>query len=51
MERDGYTRQEAEEAVISARKRLNESLAAGHMPFDFCAGEFGLEPDYLEMLI
>jgi hypothetical protein len=51
MERDGYSKEEAEREVEMAREELMERLGQGEMPFDFCEEWFGLEPDYLEELI
>lgn len=51
IKRDGYTREEAEQAVRDARNRLMNLIADGEYPFDFCEEEFGLEPDYLDELI
>ena len=51
MERDGLTREQAEQRVKEARRLLMAQVSNGEYPFDFCYEEFGLEPDYLEELI
>jgi hypothetical protein len=47
MKRDGYTREEAREALHEARKRVFE----GENPEDILYEDFGLEPDYIWELI
>lgn len=47
MKRDGYTREEAREALREARKRVLE----GENPEDILYEDFGLEPDYIFDLI
>ena len=47
MQRDGYTREEASEALREARKRVFE----GENPEEILYEDFGLEPDYIFDLI
>ncbi len=47
MKRDGYTREEASEALREARGRVLE----GENPEDILYEDFGLEPDYIWELI
>jgi hypothetical protein len=47
MKRDGYTREEAREALQEARKRV----LCGENPEDILYEDFGLEPDYIFDLI
>ena len=47
MQRDGYTREEAREALREARERVLE----GENPEDVLYEDFGLEPDYIWELI
>ncbi len=47
MKRDGYTREEAREALQEARKRVLQ----GENPEDILYEDFGLEPDYIFDLI
>jgi predicted RNase H-like HicB family nuclease len=51
MERDGLSKEEAEQQIEEAREILFERLDEGEMPFDICEEFFGLEPDYLMDLI
>jgi hypothetical protein len=51
VERDGLTRQEAEEEVARAKVDLRNMIEAGETPWDFCEDRFGLEPDYLDELM
>lgn len=51
MERDGYTREEAETEVEYAREELQRRLENGEDPSDICEQYFSLEPDYLEELL
>lgn len=51
MERDGLSKEEAEQMIDNARRELFERLEEGDMPFDICEELFGLEPDYLEELV
>lgn len=43
MNRDGYSRQEAEEMIEEARQRVAE----GEDPEEILYADFGLEPDYI----
>ena len=47
MKRDGYTREEASEALREARERVLK----GENPEDILYEDFGLEPDYIWELI
>lgn len=47
MKRDGYTREEAREALREARERVLD----GENPEDILYEDFGLEPDYIFDLI
>lgn len=47
IERDGYTKEEAVEALRDARERVEE----GEDPEYILLEEFGLEPDYIFSLI
>jgi len=47
MKRDGYTREEAREALREARERVLK----GENPEDILYEDFGLEPDYIWELI
>ena len=50
QERDGLTKEEADEQVHEARGRFKELLEEGNIMEldDFCLDEFGLEPDYMD---
>lgn len=48
MSRDGYTEQEAEELITSARERV---LEGGEDPDEVLLDEFNLEPDYVMDLL
>lgn len=49
MERDGYSSEEAEDAIFDAKESLAEALEMGDIERaeDICAEHFGLEPDYV----
>ena len=47
MKRDGYTREEASEALREARERVLD----GENPEDILHEDFGLEPEYIWELI
>lgn len=47
MKRDGYTREEASEALREARERVTN----GEDPEEILYEEFGLEPDFIFDLI
>lgn len=47
IERDGLTKAEADEAVLWAKKLIEE----GEDPVEVLADEFGLEPDYIDSLL
>jgi len=47
MQRDGYTREEAREALRDARQRVLD----GENPEEILYEDFGLEPDYIFDLI
>ena len=51
MGRDGLTSDEADDAIADAKMELLAQIQAGENPYDFCAEEFGLEPDYLDDLL
>jgi len=51
MERDGMTKDEAQELIQEAREDLHNRLAEGEYPEDICAEWFGLEPDYVMELM
>lgn len=49
MERDGYSADEADEAIFDAKEALAEALEMGDIERaeNICEEEFGLEPDYI----
>ena len=47
IQRDGYSREEASEALREARERVLD----GENPEDILHEDFGLEPDYIWELI
>jgi len=51
MERDGLSKQDAQDQIDEARAELNDRLADGDDPYEICQEFFGLEPDYLMDLI
>ena len=54
VRRDGYEREDAEQAVFDARLEVADMIAQGCGLFDvedFIEQEFGLEPDYLMELL
>ena len=50
-ERDGLTAEEAQERFLQAKEDLMKRIGEDDVPMDFCAEEFGLEPDYLDDLL
>ena len=52
MERDGLTKEEAEELIREAKEDFHERLESGDLDGleDICQEWFGLEPDYIEEL-
>lgn len=51
MDRDGMTKEEAENLYNEALEDMYTRLAEGEMPEDICEEWFGLEPDYLDDMI
>lgn len=53
MERDGMTKQEAEDLFEEAQREFDNCIAEGDMSGaeDICYEYFDLEPDYLEALM
>ena len=51
MNRDGMTREDAQDLINEAKEDLNQRLAAGEIPEDICEEWFGLEPDYIFDLV
>ena len=51
MNRDGLTKEEAQDKFNECKAEMNERLANGEMPYDICEEFFGLEPDYLDEMI
>ena len=49
MKRDGYTKEEAIEAIKDCREEINEAIADGDYDLaeDIIACDLGLEPDYI----